>query len=231
MHVDRRRPRRSPTPDRAGLAERAARVERVELASAGRKPPTGPPTSTALSFLADPAEAVEQPPQRRAQRTSTMPGLPTAPVSLDEHRAGLRRPHRSSANAADAIGHDPRHGGQRLDVVDDGRLAPQALRRSGRAAAGRAGARLFSMRAQQDGLLADDEAALAARASRRAGRSRRRARRCPGSPPPRRRAMAALSRATAVVGLARTATYAARGADRVGGQCDALQDGVRVASP
>ena len=106
-----------------------------------------------------------------------------------------------------ALADDPRDGGQRLDVVDDGGLAEQAaLGRVGRLLLGLAA--LALERLEQHGLLAQHVRALDRADGDRdpvAGVERRRRR---GSPPPRRRATAPSSWVTSAGSSARTARIA-----------------------
>ena len=69
--------------------------------------------------------------------TSTMPGRRTAPESWTSVVPGSLEDADGGVGTG-AIGHDPGHRGQRLDVVDDGGLAPQAPARRDGVGAGRA---------------------------------------------------------------------------------------------
>ena len=142
--------------------------EGVSSDSAGRKPPEGPPTSTRLER----ARRATADARRRARAascpvgTSTMPGRRTAPLSWTSVVPGAVRGRRSRRYALGAVGHDPGHGRERLDVVDDRRLAATGPRSVGirRPLVG-LGAPVLE-RAQQDGLLAQHEASRTARAPR-----------------------------------------------------------------
>ena len=85
-----------------------------------------------------------------------MPGLRTAPPSWTSVVPG-RVAAADGREGARAVGHDPGHRGERLDVVDDRGLAPQALPRGVRRSLVGLGAPVLEG-AQQDGLLAHDEA-------------------------------------------------------------------------
>ena len=121
----RRRPRPCPSPAmRARRASAPSWRQGVSSASAGRKPPVGPPTSTALSV------PFERRRRRRASRAATCPaaprrcpGLRTAPLSWTSVVPGASGVA-DRGEGARAVGHDPGHGGERLDVVDDGRARP-----------------------------------------------------------------------------------------------------------
>ena len=112
------------------------------------------------------------PPSGRGAGRARVPGARRAPIA---------------ANAGAPVAQDPGHGGQRLDVVDHGRLAEQApLGRVRRPLLGLPA--LALERLEQDGLLAQHVGALDGPDGHRRSGGPSRARRRPGSRPPRPRA-------------------------------------------
>src|SRR5207244_1217974 len=104
------------------------------------------------------AEIVERRPERRAEGDLDVPRAPDVTREAEELGAAATAEAREPGPA---LGDDGRHGAERLDVVDDGRLAPEPrLDGEGRA---RAGHRPIAFdRLEERGLLAQDEAAGAA---------------------------------------------------------------------
>src|SRR5207247_1234684 len=104
------------------------------------------------------AEIVEQRPERRAEGDLDDPRAPDVTREAEELGPAATAEAREPGPA---LGDDGRHGAERLDVVDDGRLAPEPrLDGEGRA---RAGHRAIAFdRLEERGFLAQDEAAGAA---------------------------------------------------------------------
>ena len=130
-----------PEPTWAPAARSGVEVYGVSSASAGRSPPDGPPTSTALSVPAAPAA-------RRRARRSSRSGVPSGTSATPRRaaprtwtrtvpgRVGRRRSPRTPPRP---LREDPGHGGQGLDVLDDRRACRTGRARPGAAAAARAG--------------------------------------------------------------------------------------------
>src|SRR5207244_3697853 len=104
------------------------------------------------------AEIVEQRPERGAEGDLDDPRAPDVTREAEELGPAATAEAREPGPA---LGDDGRHGAERLDVVDDGRLAPEPrLDGEGRA---RAGHRAIAFdRLEERGFLAQDEAAGAA---------------------------------------------------------------------
>ena len=101
----------------------------VSSRSAGRQPPLGPPSCTALNSR--PAR-MPPPMSKMTSRsvapmgTSTRPEFRTLPVS-EKILVPLDVSVPMAGEGVGAVGDDPRHGGVGLDVVEVGRLAPEAV--------------------------------------------------------------------------------------------------------
>src|SRR5216110_2103275 len=104
------------------------------------------------------AELLHQHPERRAELHLDQPRAPDVAGEPEELRPAAAAEAREPGAA---LGDDGRHGAERLDVVDDGRLAPEpGLDGEGRARAGHRAMALDGF--EERGLLAEDEAAGAA---------------------------------------------------------------------
>ena len=128
--------------------------------SAGRQPPDGPPICTALNFLPplDAAADVEDDvAQRRAHRHLDEAAVDDLAGEAEDLGA-LARVVAVGGVAGRPRAMIQRHVGQRLDVVDDGRLAAEAADRGERRPRARHAA-LALDRGDQRGLLAADERA------------------------------------------------------------------------
>ena len=126
----------TPDPSVAPIARVPSKVSGTSSSSGPTKAPAAPPSSTAWSAgrRARRPPAPMRSPQRRPERhlvqarprdvartgrTASGPVDPSVPIA---------------AKRGAAVAQDQRHVGERLDVVDGGRLAEQAVRRPGRAA-------------------------------------------------------------------------------------------------
>src|SRR5437867_4055572 len=104
------------------------------------------------------AELLHEHPERRAELHLDQPRAPDVAGEPEELRPAAAAEAREPGAA---LGDDGRHGAERLDVVDDGRLAPEpGLDGEGRARAGHRAMALDGF--EERGLLAEDEAAGAA---------------------------------------------------------------------
>ena len=144
----------------AGLARASPGRRRRPAPSAGRMPPDGPPTSSALSGAA-PGRRRPRPGSRQIvtpSGTSAMPGVATAPEIWTRMVPRLAVAPVSAKRPGPA-GQDGRHGRERLRAVDQRRLAEQAAGRGvGRLLLGLAALALETL--EQDRLLAEHVGAL-----------------------------------------------------------------------
>ncbi len=114
-----------PDPRWAPAARSDAKSYGVSSASGGSSPPDGPPMRTALSVASGRqlATELEDVAQRRPER-DLGDAVPARRPELDEDRPGAP----VAADGPEGLGtlaDDPWHGGQGLDVVDDGRPVEQ----------------------------------------------------------------------------------------------------------
>ena len=110
-------------------AERLSKSTGVSRSSAGRQPPEGPPSCTALNSRPG---SMPPPMSKMTSRrvvpmgTSTRPVFRTLPVS-EKILVPFDVSVPMARERVGAVGDDPRHGGVGLDVVEVGRLAVEAV--------------------------------------------------------------------------------------------------------
>ena len=125
------------------------------------QPPEGPPICAALKLLAAghaAADVVDDLAQRLPMGTSTRPVLLIVPARA-KTLVPLLFAVPMRGEPLRAVHDDRRDVGVGLHVVDEGRLAPEALLTAGKGGRGRGSPRLPSMEVDQGRLLAADEGA------------------------------------------------------------------------